>query len=113
MNHFEKHPQFEKELAQLSKKYHSLPEDLQRFERLIAENPVGVGTNFATIHHAHDVQIVKARLACKSLKNRSMRIIYAFHGGISTFVHIEIYFKGNKSNEDFERIREYLASVKK
>lgn len=110
MNPFSRLSEFEKEFSKLSKKYPSLPEDLEKLEKLIAINPVGIGKNFVTIHHSETTRIVKARLACKSLKNRSVRIIYAYNESTLTFIHIEIYFKGDKENEDRERIDEYLES---
>jgi len=51
------------------------------------------------------------KFQCKSLKGRGsksgIRIIYAFHSLICKVVFIEIYFKGNKENEDRERIKKY------
>ncbi len=108
MSHFKQLPEFEKDFSKLSKKYHSLSEDLRKFERLIKINPTGVGKNFTIIHSSLEVKIIKARLACKSLRDRSIRIIYAYHENILTFVHIEIYFKGDKENEDTERVKEYI-----
>lgn len=111
MSHFNRLPEFEKELSKLSRKYPSLEDDLGILERLIALNPVGVGKNFVTIHHHAKAKIVKTRLACKSLRQRSMRVIYAYHGDTVTFVYIEIYFKGNKENEDRARVEEYIKSI--
>jgi hypothetical protein len=111
MNRFNRLPEFEKELSKLSKKYRSLPEDLEKLERLVELNPVGFGTNFVTFHQSGDVRVVKARLACKSLRDRSIRVIYAYHGDTVTFVYLEIYFKGEKENEDRERISEYLKGI--
>lgn len=111
MSHFNQLPEFEKELKRLEKKYPSLSDDLKRFEGIIELNPVGIGTNFVTVHHSSNLKIVKARLACKSLRDRSMRIIYAYHNDAVTFVYIEIYFKGDKENENRERIKNYLKSV--
>ena len=110
MNHFNRLPEFEKELKKLRSKYPSLPDDLSRFERIIEINPVGIGTNFVTIHHSTTLKMVKARLACKSLRDRSIRVIYAYHEDIITFVYIEMYFKGDKENEDCERVKEYLKN---
>lgn len=111
MSHFNQLPGFEKEFSKLSRKYRSLPGDLKKLERLLSLNPIGVGTNFVTIHHAPLVKIVKTRLACKSLRNRSIRVIYAYHQSELTFMHIEIYFKGDKKNEDKERIADYLKNI--
>lgn len=108
MSHFNQLPEFEKEFSRLSKKYPSLAEDLKRFEKLIEANPTGVGKNFTIIQHSEKVKLVKTRLACKSLRDRSMRMIYAYHDDKVKFVYIELYFKGDKANEDRERIKEYL-----
>ena len=111
MSHFKKLPEFEKELQKLSKKYSSLSEDLKRFQRILKENPIGFGTNFVIVHSTDTIKVVKARLACKSLKDRSIRIIYAYHDAVVTFVYIELYFKGDKENENRERIKEYLKNT--
>jgi len=57
-------------------------------------------------------QIYKARkFACKSLKgtgSRSgIRIIYAYYEKDDIIEFIEIYYKGDKENEDRERIKKY------
>ena len=111
MSHFSQLPDFEKELEKLSKKYSSLYDDLEKFEKLLEINATGFGKNFTIIHHTPEVKIIKARLACKSLRDRSIRIIYAFHNSSVTFVYIEMYFKGDKDNEDRERIKEYLKRL--
>jgi hypothetical protein len=112
MSHFEQLPEFEKEFSKLSKKYRSLSEDLKKLERLLSLDPVGLGVNFVTLHQAPNVRIVKTRLACKTLRDRSMRVIYAYHDNTVTFVYIEIYFKGDKANEDRERVARYLKGVR-
>lgn len=111
MSHFNQLREFEKEFKNLSKKYRSLDEDIKRFERYIFKNPTGQGKNFTIIHREENIKIIKARLACKSLKNRSMRIIYSCCEDTLTFMYIEIYFKGDKENEDRIRIKEYLKSL--
>ena len=112
MSHFNQSPEFEKEFKRLSKKYQSLASDLKSFEKIIVAYPVGIGTNFITVHHSPDVKIVKARLACKSLRDRSVRLVYAYHDDTVTFVYIEIYCKGDKDNEDRKRINKYLKELK-
>ena len=57
--------------------------------------------------------ILKARLFCRTLKGSSLRIIYAYIEEKSQveFVGIEfveLYFKGDKENEDSKGIQEYL-----
>jgi hypothetical protein len=111
MSLFNKLPQFEKEFLRLSKKYQSLSEDLKNLEKLIVLKPRGSGVSFATIYCSNEVVVIKVRLACRSLKGRSIRIIYAYHQNNSTFVYIEIYFKGDKENEDRKRIEDYIKNI--
>lgn len=111
MSHFNQLPAFEKEFSGLSRKYKSLPEDLQKLEEIISNpdiGPSGVGKNFVILHDDKHIKIVKTRLACRSLRERSMRVVYAYHADRIEFMYIEIYYKGDKENEDRERIREYL-----
>ena len=111
MKNFNQLPEFQKEFKRLGSKYPSLSDDLIRFEKIITEFPTGIGKNFDTIHNSEKVKIIKARLACKSLRDRSIRIIYAYHKNKVEFMYIEIYFKGDKKNEDMGRIKEYLRLV--
>lgn len=111
MSHFDQLPEFTREFKKLLKKYRSLEKDLRAFEDVIKVLPTGSGKNFTIIHVEAGVKIVKARLACKSLRDRSMRIIYSHHGETATFMYIEIYFKDNKDNEDRGRIHSYLKSL--
>ena len=58
-------------------------------------------------------EVYKAKkFACKSLKGRGVqsgiRVIYAYDEEKDKIVLIEMYFKGDKANEDKQRIFEYL-----
>lgn len=114
---FRETKEFSQELKKLNKKYHSLQEDLNRLKLLLTEKPLGVGKNFTVLHSLPSLSIIKARLACKYLKNSSssLRIIYAYHekkNEIELIDFIELYFKGNKEREDSERIQTYLKKHK-
>ena len=104
-------PKFEKEFSQLLKKFRSLKYDIKIFEWFIFENPTGLGKNFTIIHNGENVKVVKARILCKSLRNRNIRIIYAYHEDKFEFIYIEIYFKGDKENEDKDRIKKYISKL--
>lgn len=111
MNRFEHLPEFERELKRLAGKYRSLPDDLSRLEKILVLNPMGIGTNFIIIHRQENIIVVKTRLACNSLKKRSIRIIYAHNVLAATITYLELYYKGDKDNEDRERIKEYLRNL--
>lgn len=111
MSRFSRSPEFKKDLKKLLKKYQSLQHDLDVLEKVLAVSHTGIGKNFTTIHHSEKVRLVKVRLACRDLRNRSMRVIYAYHDDTVTFVYIELYFEGNKENENRDRIKRYLKSM--
>ncbi|KKS06264.1 MAG: hypothetical protein A2418_00355 [Candidatus Brennerbacteria bacterium RIFOXYC1_FULL_41_11] len=111
---------FRKDLKQLCKKYKTLEEDLGIAKRNAIElyhakridnQSVFPIPGFCT----ETVQIYKIKkIACKSLKGRGaksgIRIIYAFDNDKFKVEFIEIYFKGEKINENQERIKEYLKN---
>ena len=101
---------FAKDFKRLAKKYRSLPDDLLIFEKIIAAVPLGTGRHFAVLHAQKSVRIVKARLFCRCLKGSSLRVIYAYCESENFIEFIELYYKGNKQNEDRERIKDYLKN---
>ena len=108
MNHFDALAEFEKEFKRLFKKYKTLDDDFEKFKKVLLTTPTGVGKNFVIIHSSSTIKIVKARMACRALRDRSLRIIYSYFEQEQTIEFIEIYFKGEKENEDRDRIKAYL-----
>ncbi len=107
--------EFQKDFKKLSKKFRTLDSDLAEFRKVLSESPLGIGKHFNIITKSGFVYIVKARFFCRSLKKKDLRIIYAYienHKSIEmiSIEFIEIYFKGEKENEDCERIQAYLRN---
>ena len=105
--------EFQKDFKRLSKKFRTLDSDLDEFKKVLNEAPLGIGKHFNIITRTSHLYIIKARFFCKSLKKKDLRIIYAYIESsqiieIIGIEFIEIYFKGDKENEDKERIKEYL-----
>lgn len=98
-------------MRKLSRRYITLSEDLEIFKEVLSSSPTGFGNNFTVIHSTEVIKIVKARMACRSLRGRSLRVIYSYLEREEKVEFIEIYYKGNKENEDRNRIKEYLKSV--
>lgn len=109
---------FKKDFSKLLKKYRTLEEDLETAKRNAIEL-----YHIKNIHNqsifpiqgfcSEKIQICKIKkFACKALKGRGarsgMRVIYAFYCQSCKVEFIEIYFKGDKENEDRERIKKYL-----
>lgn len=106
--------EFENDLKKLSKRYHSLEEDLEIFiskqlklyHKLNIDNggifPISnLGVEYPKIYKAR-------KFACKSLKGKGVmsgiRIVYAYFDDKDVIEFVEIYFKGDRENEDKNRI---------
>jgi hypothetical protein len=107
---FDELSEFQRELKRLGKKYKSLPDDLKEFRSVVSVIPLGNSKHFNIISRNDTLCIVKARLFCRFLKGSSLRIIYAYFEQEQRIEFIELYFKGNKQNEDHDRIKEYLRT---
>ncbi len=107
-------PEFEKEFKKLLKKSQSLAEDLDVFidKQLVLTHKLGVD-NGGVVRIAglgiEEPKVYKAKkFACKSLKGKGgqsgIRIIYSYSSTRDVVEFIEIYYKGEKENEDRARI---------
>lgn len=112
MSRFSQLPEFEKELKKLSKKYPTLVHDIEDIKPVLMSSATGIGKNFTIISTSQEVTIVKVRIHCESLRARTIRLIYAYHKNKIEFMYIELYFKGDKENEDRERITRYLQNLR-
>lgn len=109
---FDETDEFSKDFKRLSKKYKSLPDDLFEFKKVVSKFPHGIGKHFVVLIVREMVKIVKSRLFCRYLKGSSMRIIYAYCESKNRIEFIQLYFKGDKENEDHNRIKNYLCNFK-
>jgi len=118
-NDIRKLAEFEKDFKKLAKKFRTLDEDLIAFianqlkltHKLNIDNKGVVRISDIGIEQP---KIYKARkFACKTLKGKGsasgIRIIYAYYEQDDIIEFIEIYYKGNKDNEDRERILKHYG----
>jgi hypothetical protein len=120
-NEINRLPEFEKDLKKL-KRFRTLEEDLEAFIRTqlnlyhkqnIDNKGIYSISNIGIVHPA----IYKAKkFACKSLKGKGVasgiRVIYAYYRAEDHIEFIEIYYKGDKDNEDRNRILKYYERLK-
>ena len=112
-------PEFEKDFKKLRKRFKTLEEDLnifintqlQLYHKLKKDNQGMVPLSNIGIASP---EIYKARkFACRALKGRGagsgIRVIYSYLEDEDRIEMIEMYFKGDKENEDRERIRRYYG----
>lgn len=104
--------EFSRELKQLRKKYLTLSNDLEELKRTLGKLSVrNVGKHWSCLHKSEDISIYKIRLACRYLRTTTMRVVYARHAEPDRIVFLELYFKGDKENEDRDRIKAYLKTI--
>jgi len=107
-------PEFEKDLKRLLKRFKTIEDDLEIFieKELFLYHKLNIdnrGIFRITGLPVKDIKIYKARkFACRSLKGKGVRsgirVIYTYSEARDTIELIEIYYKGDKENEDRERI---------
>jgi mRNA-degrading endonuclease RelE of RelBE toxin-antitoxin system len=112
-------PEFEKDLKKLAKRVRTLEDDLRIFREneLRLYHELGIDNQgifpIPTLGIAR-VKIFKVKkFACRALKGKGahsgIRVIYAFFEKSGTIDLIEIYYKGDKENEDRQRIRRHFG----
>ena len=116
-NNIKELAEFKKDFKKLSKRFRTLEEDLKIFtekqlklyHKLRMDNKgilsiPDLGIDYPKIYKAK-------KFACKSLKGKGaasgIRVIYAYYEKEDEIEFIEIYYKGNKGNEDRARILKY------
>ena len=52
-------------------------------------------------------------MACRALRDRSLRVVYAYTEESDKFYFIELYFKGEQVNENRRLIKEFLGRFSK
>ena len=109
---------FKKDFNKLIKRFRTLKDDLKVLKRnqleLLHIFKIDNGGTFKLKGYENpNYSIYKVKkITCKSLKgkgNRSgLRLIHAFDQNLFQIVLMEIYYKGDKKNEDYDRIKNFL-----
>jgi len=113
-NEISRRPEFEKDLKKLLKRFRTLDEDLENLIRhqIVLLHKLEIdnrGTFRIPGLPFQEPKIYKVKkFACKTLKGRGadsgLRLIYAYFEDVDIIELIEIYYKGDKENEDKQRI---------
>jgi len=115
---YEESDEFKKDFKKLVKRFPSLLEDLATVKKAVIELRHLKNINNLSTFEIPGFSIKETsfwkikKFACKSLKGRGaksgVRVIYLWREVISQVVFIEIYFKGDKENEDRERFKKFI-----
>jgi len=104
-------PEFDKDLKKLCKRFKTIEEDLEIFieNELFLYHKLDKDTKgvfqIPGLPVKKGIKIYKAKkFACRSLKGKGVqsgiRVIYTYSEDTGTIELIEIYYKGDKENED-------------
>ena len=116
--------EFEKDLKKLSKKFRTLEDDLQTFIQKQLNLYHKLHIDNKGILPISDLGIIYPKIfkakkfACRSLKGKGVtsgiRVIYAYFVQEDVIELLEIYYKGEKENEDRNRIlKNYRDRIQK
>jgi len=118
---YKESPEFRKDLDRLLKRFRTLESDLEKAKTNAIELFHDLGLDNRSVFeipgYSHgELKFYKLKkFACRALKGKGVksgiRIIYSFCTKTTTIEFIEIYYKGDKVNEDDGRIRRYVDSV--
>lgn len=107
--------EFKKDKKKLIKRFRTLDEDLETFIDIQLKLFHKLGIDNGAVEHISDLGIIEPKVykvkkfACKSLKGKGVqsgiRIIYSYFTNEDKVEFIEIYYKGEKENENRERIK--------
>lgn len=112
-------PEFEKDIKKLRKRFKTIENDLQSFIKVQLKLYNKLNVDQKGIFQFSNIQIENPKIykakkfACRSLKGTGVqsgiRVIYAYFEERDEIQLIEIYYKGDKKNEDRKRIIRYYG----
>ncbi|MCK4395906.1 hypothetical protein KAW96_04840 [candidate division WOR-3 bacterium] len=112
-------PEFEKDIKKLRKRFKTIENDLQSFIKVQLKLYHKLNIDQKGIFQFSNIQIENPKIykakkfACRSLKGTGVqsgiRVIYAYFEERDEIQLIEIYYKGDKKNEDRKRIIRYYG----
>jgi len=112
-------PEFDKDMRKLLRRFKTLEDDLRVFIKNELNLYHKIRIDNKGVFQVPDLKIESPKIykakkfACRSLKGKGVqsgiRVIYAYFEGQDKIELIEIYYKGDKENEDRERIFKYYT----
>ena len=114
-------PEFDKDFKKLEKRYRSLSEDFDLFKKIldsIYQSLIGNANVFVLIESFCGENFTSNKVrkfTCKAKKGKGnqsgIRIIFVYEKEKQQITFVEIYYKGDKENEDKERLNNFISSI--
>lgn len=119
---YEETEEFVRNLKKLTKRFQSLPEDLEVLKRNAIELFHVHGLDNRSVFRIPGLGSDEAlpykvkKFACKSLKGKGnqsgMRVIYVYLVKLRKVVFLEMYYKADQENESRQRIVDFVRQIK-
>lgn len=116
-------PEFDKDFKRLGKRFRTLEKDFENVKKFVIEPHYLQGAPTTALteiegfcsEYYKSIKIRKfASLCLKNCGNRTgIRIIFVFEPDNLNVTFIEIYFKGDKGNEDKKRLSSFIKTLLK
>jgi hypothetical protein len=110
---------YRKDLKKLGKRFKTLPEDIETLKKVLDIEPDERPPMSARVGGlgVDEIIIKVKKIACRAMKtkgsNTGLRMIYCYKKEEAEIILIELYFKGDKENEDRERIKNWRKEEEK
>lgn len=116
-------PEFEKDFKKLEKRFKTLNKDFELMKRMLLEpyylQNIQIASNALVDIEGYCGENYKSqkvrKFACAALKGRGsrsgLRVILVYEPENIKITFIEIYFKGDKQNEDKARLSNYIIKL--
>lgn len=113
--------EFKKDFKKFLKRFRTLKEDLEVVKKNAIELYHSKGIDNQSVFQIQKLSTETIKLfkvkkfACKVLKGKGaksgMRLIYTFRDNENKVELLEIYYKGDKAEMDFDRAKRYLKNI--
>ncbi len=121
MINYTKLPEFNKDFKLLLKRFKSLETDFEYMKKYTIETFYVKGeptTAFIPIEGFCDENYTSNKVrkfSCRTLKGRGaksgIRVVFVWEEEKRLITFVEIYFKGDKANEDRERLQDFVSKI--
>ena len=115
-------PEFDRDLKRLKKKYRTLSDDLENFQKalILAHSNPDIGLRIIDSNPIQGVPggagnvFIAKKFTCRALKGKGsrsgIRVVYQMDEGFLKLIYIEVFHKSEKPLPDIDRIRRLLNS---
>ena len=94
-------PPFKKNVKELTKRFRALPAAIEEWKVILAVAPTHyLAQAISGLGNEIPLPVYKMNVTCHNLIGKRLRLIYTYDAPNETITFIEVYFKGDKENED-------------